>query len=624
MSSYPTRLILSFAVSLALTACGGTDKKLVEGNDVQEDGAGLDMAQEDGADCLQACLGLECGIVDGCECGACANGETCTDKGKCEKEGPTCESICEAFAIECGPFNDCECGDCAVGFACSAEGACEPDPCLEPCEGRECGEVDGCTCGTCAEEEDCSEDGQCFVVVPPCETECEDVECGTVDGCECGDCDEGMACVAHKCVDDTDPCVPVCENKECGDFKAPDDGDCQCGDCAQGFVCTDEGTCVEEPDVCVVLCADLDCGTIDDCDCGTCLESEKCENNQCVPDVVDNCVATCGDAECGEVGDCNCGTCTFGQCLNGGCSCLPNCDETDCGPDGCGGSCGVCSGNQVCAWDGKCHAECNPAAIPFSDTVQKVVSLVFGNGGYPGEALDVDNDASTCSPAGQCSSGMDNQLSGLFSQIEMFVDVNATMMEAVEDGSLCMLAEFLNPKFNGTPFTINMFMSEPAVPKNQCNFQTQTCNYLVFPEGVDGESCKPVMWFDNAIVAGDKLHAGGPQYKFSMMLAFFPGAPLIVTLQMAQLTGIIEQTADGTMSIEQGVIGGAIPKEKLLTAVDNLPDDIGLPISKDMIKNLLNLFITNDMDTDGDGLKESASVGMKFNSLTGHISGVVF
>lgn len=608
---------------LALAACGTTDKKLIVDSDVSEELLPEDASQEVAGDCQQACEDKQCGQVGECDCGSCAEGETCNDKFVCEKEGPACEAVCEAFSIECGPFNECECGDCEVGFACSADGLCEVDPCVEKCADRECGEMDGCVCGSCGQEEECGEDGLCFVVVPPCEEECTDIECGAVGDCECGDCEDDFACVGNACVEKSDPCVDVCEGKECGDFKAPDDGDCDCGTCTDGFYCNEDGMCIEESTSCDDLCSDLDCGMAEECDCGECGENETCTDNECIPDVIDPCADACEGQECGDDNGCFCGVCTFGQCVGGACACVPNCGEIECGPDGCGGSCGECPGSQVCAWDGKCHNDCDPAQIPFSEDVQKIVSLVFGDGGYQGEALDVDNNPGTCAPSGNCEGGLDNSLAGLFGQIEMFIDVNAQMMTAVEDGSLCMLAEMLGPKYDGTPFTINMFMGGPILPKGQCNFQTQTCNYEVFAEGIDGESCKPVMWFDNATVVEGYLHAGGPEYKFSMMLAFFPGAPLIVTLDMAQIAGDVVLSPNGAiMTLDNGVIGGALAKEKLMAAVDNMPDDIGLPISKDMIKNLLNLFITNDMDANGDGDYESASTGMKFNSIEGNISGI--
>jgi hypothetical protein len=55
----------------------------------------------------------------------------------------------------------------------------------------------------------------------------------------------------------------------------------------------------------------------------------------------------------------NCGT--NEACNNGTCACAPACASKNCGPDGCGGSCGSCSGgNYYC--DGTQTCQCTPNA----------------------------------------------------------------------------------------------------------------------------------------------------------------------------------------------------------------------------------------------------------------------
>ena len=66
----------------------------------------------------------------------------------------------------------------------------------------------------------------------------------------------------------------------------------------------------------------------------------------------------CGDDGCGGT----CGTCTGGDvCTDGACvpPCTPACDGKSCGDDGCGGTCGTCTGSDVCS-DGQC-TPCTPA-----------------------------------------------------------------------------------------------------------------------------------------------------------------------------------------------------------------------------------------------------------------------
>jgi len=69
------------------------------------------------------------------------------------------------------------------------------------------------------------------------------------------------------------------------------------------------------------------------------------------------CVPSCEAKECGPDG-CggSCGKCPGGQpCINGRCQCIPACSGKECGDDGCGGQCKPgCAPNVPCLNDGKC------------------------------------------------------------------------------------------------------------------------------------------------------------------------------------------------------------------------------------------------------------------------------
>jgi hypothetical protein len=96
-------------------------------------------------------------------------------------------------------------------------------------------------------------------------------------------------------------------------------------------------------------------------------------------DEVVGCQPQCEDKDCGPDG-CggNCGECGGLQVCWDGICCSPDCDDFDCGPDGCGGSCGYCSDPAVCL-DGLC---CSPAC--------------------DGRECGPDNCGSNC---GQCGAG---------------------------------------------------------------------------------------------------------------------------------------------------------------------------------------------------------------------------
>jgi len=458
-----------------------------------------------------------------------------------------------------------------------------------------------------------------------CEDVCTGLKCGLVGECDCGpDCGPEMTCdeSSHECVPVEDPdCEKICADaaKECGEY-----GECWCGECAEGSSCVDGvGVCVPNTDPCVAGCDGKECGVTDiGCDCGECDDGAGCEDFKCVP--MDMCNVSCIGIECGPTPDgCDCGQCTFGECVGGTCVCEPQCTGKECGPDGCGGDCGACPNGGVCAWNSKCYAKCDPNLIGFSEVVQKIVALSTGEGGHPGQALDVDGDAGTCAPAGDCEAGLDNQMSSLFDQMGGFgIDIDATMLESCESGALVMLMEMISLSMNGSPFTLNMFMGAPQAPKNTCDFQTTKCNYLVSPDSIDGESCKPVFWFDNATIVNNYLNAGGKGYQFTMMLSLIPSVPLKVWLYNAKIAGVVGGNLPG-IDISEGIIAGAIPKDKLLQGIDEIPDEVPLPIGKDMLKMLLDMSIQNDIDTDGDGENDSASTAMAFDSIAGSITGVL-
>jgi len=112
-------------------------------------------------------------------------------------------------------------------------------------------------------------------------------------------------------------CDDACEGK-CGAV-----GDCNCGACDPGFTCVEAThTCAPEAPDCNTVCTGKECGTFEGCDCGVCADGFTCN-------------ATTG--VCEDI-------------------CPPNCTGKQCGPDGCGGSCGLCP-----------CVGCDPAATQCND-----------------------------------------------------------------------------------------------------------------------------------------------------------------------------------------------------------------------------------------------------------------
>ena len=60
-------------------------------------------------------------------------------------------------------------------------------------------------------------------------------------------------------------------------------------------------------------------------------------------------------------------------------SCVAQCQGRECGDDGCGGTCGQCSGATVCGSDGKCSAEMDAATKPEVEVSQFEIVIPDGS-----------------------------------------------------------------------------------------------------------------------------------------------------------------------------------------------------------------------------------------------------
>ncbi len=373
--------------------------------------------------CAPDCAGKQCGD-DGCggSCGTCDAGMHCDAQGGCV---PDCLADCEGRV--CGP-DGCggSCGDCDVGageVCVLASGQCQV--CAPDCAGRACGPDPTCgaSCGTCGANEQCDADGVCQ---PVCSPDCAGKECGD-DGCggSCGTCTvAGEAC--EEATGQCEACSPDCAGKECGD----DGCDGSCGSCTAPETCQADGTCACVPDCLDRECGDDGCGN----SCGACTAPESCNQAglcECVPDCQgkecgdDGCNGSCGecvapdicqvdgtcwheDVPCCGVGqECgldpcmgtSCGSCTAPESCQPDltCACLPDCTGRECGDDGCGGSCGTCTGaGEVCEEaSGQCQV-CVPNCAGRECGPDPTCGSSCGTCAIPGES---------CDASGQCVAG---------------------------------------------------------------------------------------------------------------------------------------------------------------------------------------------------------------------------
>jgi hypothetical protein len=118
--------------------------------------------------------------------------------------------------------------------------------------------------------------------------------------------------------------------------------------CSGTMRCAGAGQCVE----CI---ADADCGTGKQCRNSKCACMPQCTGKQCGPD---GCGGTCGSA------------CGFGTMCDstGTCVCAPSCFAKNCGSDGCNGSCGTCSAGQGCNAFGTCATSCGNGTVDATES----------------------------------------------------------------------------------------------------------------------------------------------------------------------------------------------------------------------------------------------------------------
>jgi hypothetical protein len=239
----------------------------------------------------------------------------------------------------------------------------------------------------------------------------------------------------------------------------------------------------------------------------------------------------------------------------------------------------------------------------------KLTTIQIGASGTQGDGLDVDLNPDTCAPAG-CSGGVDNTLSIIAGL------ANQQLASAVDSGDVLLVIEIGD--LDADPIEVALFQAQKAPSNQSCNVQTQTCDWLVDKTFLDPESCEPVAAIA-ATLDGNRLVGGGPGTRLPFRIPF-GDAELEVVVANLRIEATIT-VSGGQVTALTGVLGGAVPKSTLNAGLQGLPDD-ALPISKDQAIGLVESLVTNDIDTDMDGAKDAASIGIKLVGRDGRIVGV--
>jgi len=521
-----------------------------------------------------------------------ADGASCDDGSACTFDTRCRHGECRGERLDCDDGEPCTLDRCDPATGCV----------FEPLDGLPCDDGLACT------SNDLCVQGVCVGLTPTCDDgdPCTDAHCDEVDGCT----------FVHNeapC-DDGDPCTggDLCRGGECVGRWAEtcDDGNfCTIGHCDPTIGCVHLPT---QSPCCVGLVSVCDDGnpcTTDLCDpaTGACTyepNTAPCDDgNACTVD------DTCADGVCaGTPRDCDDGNpCTADSCSpQAGCVHSPisgpSCDDGI-----------LCTTDPVCV-DGACVGDtsacvCEPD-LPSDGA--KVIALALGEGGHPGEGLDVDQDATTCAPEADCSGGIDNAL-GMLASL-----ANDPIAGAVAGGDIRLVMTF--SAATPGPVELSLFQARLAPSSSGCDHQSAPCEWLVERDMLDPDTCLPLVRLPGTL-SGGHLVAGGPGTNLPFELPLSDTASIEVVISNIRVEATVT-TSGGRVTGVEGILGGAVPKQAIIDGIHALPDgSLPPPLTKESVLSLVELLIINDIDSTGDGQKDAASIGIKLTAIDATILG---
>ena len=609
---------------------------LVDEGTPADEGAPPDQASPSCLHATDCDDGLSC-TTDACEDGvctwalieeACLIGKVCFASGDAHKDDAcrVCAPADDPFAWHARPDG----AKCEAGDACLTETTCQVGLCVGAAV--ECKDDSACTTDSCDPAVGCVFEAKpngalCVIFGDDCiaQAACQDGLCAPILVV----CDDGNGCTNDACLDGA--CAFVAAfGQACDDGEPCTTGD-QCdaqGGCAGGpaETCDDDNPCTLDQCVPTIGCANLPTET------PCCLgETSICDDaNACTNDLCDPVTLECAYENVAGTPDCDDGqqcttsdACAEGVCVGAKSACDDGnpCTEDSCSEaNGCGYlslSLVACDDGLECSTGGECVngacvADTTACACPIDpqhDAV-KVNSLQLGTGGKPGEGLDVDKNPDTCAPSANCDGGIDNAF-GSFAAL-----ANSGLADAVAGGDLVLILQAPVEK-NGT-FTVAIHQGEPV--DGGCDFQADTCDYLVEDAGFNADTCAALFTFE-ATLDGSTLSGGGPGAQLPFALPIQDGVVLEVVVFNLQILAEVV-TDGGQITSADGLLGGAIRKSALIAAIEALdPSSLPAGISKEVIITILGT-LDYSIDTTGDGQGDAASIGFKFHAIDAAITGV--
>jgi hypothetical protein len=533
--------------------------------------------------------GSACTFYDSCRSGLCAGDAlVCDDGNVCTTDwcDPASGCVNAPNALECEDADVCTLGDICVEGQCApgdAHLACDDG---NPCTADLCLPEEGCVFSVTADP--CDDGDECTLGDVCVDKACMPGEgkpsCDDANDCTIDSCDPFVGCLHLLdlenacCASGVNPCDD--HNPCTADVCNPSDQSCMHLDQPDYTPCDDHDPCTVND-----VCYSLDCDS-EDCDAvpSWCQGTYACDDgNSCTVDSCDP-LTGCKHAAAEDGAACDDGDA---------------CTDTD-----------VCSAGK-CAGDTHGCTLCPPA---FWNPAGVVVALSIGTDGQPGSGLDVDDDPGTCQPTGKCSAGIDNQLASLAGL------ANPSIEDALAGGSISLLFEHAALVQEGVPYTLNFYAGDPV--DEACDPNSAVCGYLVEPAGLLQPQCTSMLSFANAQVVGGTLTAGDPDSVIGMSFPLAAGLVLQLHIFRARVQAQVTLT-EGVVSAMEGVLAGAIRQDEVVAAITAVPEDQFPPqLPKDTVLSLVPVLFKSDIDTDGDGLADASSIGLKLRTVPATLAGV--
>ena len=446
--------------------------------------------------------------------------------------------------------------------------------------------------------------------------------------------DDAGAAPTDTTTEPPDPCVDKPDNAPCDDGDPCTLGDyCKAAKCRKGKQkqdCDDGDPCTED-------------GCHHELSCWHELSAKACDDgNPCTYDGCDS-KAGCNNKPANPGDPCAVNECMIGQKCSASLLCLGGqarvCDDdSPCTDDSCNPAIGCvfklnakpCADGHACTIDDTCNGgacvgkktntcpSCNNTFGPWAGQLNKVL---LGTDGTTGNGIDIDNNKKTCAPPGSCHKGIDNSMAALS------FAVNKPLNNAMKAGTMRFLVELAGYQGEGKPFSLRLYYGNLAPgSRGNCNWLTTPCTWLVTQQSM-GPDCKPLADFENAVIKNGKLTAGGKDEIFALEANLAGSVKPTFWIKGATIEADIE--LDPTAGLDKpkitkldGVIGGVMTEVAVMTVFNALPEANFKPLDKKAALALVKQLLVLDIDVDGDGTKDAASLGIRIEGIGANIIGM--